>query len=267
VLGLTAALMVKRSTISLLPVVPLMLFWVLRRRPVRWWSYAASLATASLLVGLLVFDIGSQPTVQAADQPADQPDASAAAVAVLQFRPWVDQTAQRLLRVQPNDMLQRVVAAEVSQQRARTALRILFLSSTSRLGWSHVQLPAAWSALLAGGLAAVGVGLLLSVARPPTQPVPTWRSRVDWLAFWSVASGLAVVLAYLLLPSYTPNPYFPTGRYLFVLLLPMLLLLLRGVEACLPVDWRDYGILGLVATFAALDLTAWGWTLIQFYYV
>lgn len=279
-LGITAALLTKRSAVQLLPLLPLALAWGLWRRPLRWWTYAAIGGGALALALLLLFELPSQATVNAAENlnptPAPVGEGGFATASLparpgtaLAVRPWVDALAQRTVRVSLSLMIQEALDRQLSQQRLGTAFKVLFLSSTSRLGWAHVPLPLFWSLAIGVGLSLSGVGLLLHPLRrhrPGAPILPLWRARADWLACWGLAAALLVVLGYLFLPNYTPTVYFPTGRYLFVVLLPMLLLLVRGVEGCLPWRWHDYGLLALVGTFVALDTTAWAWSILRFYY-
>lgn len=279
-LSIAAALLAKRSTIMLLPLLPLALYWMAVRRPLRWWVYGALAGASLLLAALLIFQLPQAgATARAASQPAPTPapdervfstqSRPAQAGPPLTVRPWVDRTVERVLRVSPSSMVALALDWERNEALYPLAMRNLLYSSTIRLGWNHVDMPAIWRPYVAGGVAVVALGLVLRPLRRwmgwlDAAP-PVWRGRADWLAFWALLIGLAVVLTYLFAPPFFPYFYLPSGRYLFVVMLPMLLLLVRGIEGWLPTRLQALAPLLPVPFFLLLDIGAI-WTLVRFFY-
>jgi hypothetical protein len=77
---------------------------------------------------------------------------------------------------------------------------------------------------------------------------PTWVRRYLWLCVLSLATALIVTLLN------APAPILPQGRYLFLVLVPIMLLMALGMCSWWPRRWTIYGVATTWSALILLDL-------------
>lgn len=251
-LGLMVGVFSKRTAvIALLPFL-LALFWSLQRRPLRWWFWLLGISLLLLLGSVAAFRIN----------PLAEPPGG-----VLGVRPWLAELDRLYLRLSIDATLHSLTNWERSWQVYPTLFNAAFMTFWQRFGWGEVRMPPFWewaTALLVLGASA---GLLIKGLRDRAN-LATWQKRCIWLCLLMVIiAWLAVIVRVHPLPPPGIWPYIPRGRYMHLAMLPMLWLLILGVQGLCRERWQGWAVLVLVAFFVLLDTVAWAYTLLQFYYL
>lgn len=128
-----------------------------------------------------------------------------------------------------------------------TSLLFLNQSFWGSYAWHQVFIPGALQRMLLGCVVVTWLLALLWTALRRRQ-FPAWARGYIWLCALSIAVALVVTLLN------APAPVLPQGRYLFLLLIPIALLMAVGAVSWWPRRWTLYGV-GLVwVALMALDL-------------
>lgn len=121
---------------------------------------------------------------------------------------------------------------------------VSFESWWSSLGWVRYSPPTWWM----GIVVVLAVGVVLGVVQRLFRDRDTPMREVLGLAMMMLAIQIAGVYW-----AYFRFGDTPQGRHLFPCLVPALVLLWLGVEAWMPMRYRQYAAIGLVVVFALLD--------------
>ena len=124
---------------------------------------------------------------------------------------------------------------------------VLFRTWWFALGWARYFAPSWWMVVAATLVLVAVVGV---VRRFAGTDAPTRT----WMTLATAVIGVQVLAVYW---TFFRAAVGPQGRYLFPVMVPTLLLLWVGIEACTPVRYRRYAAVGLVFLFALLDSAAW----------
>ncbi|HEY0605065.1 MAG TPA: glycosyltransferase family 39 protein [Herpetosiphonaceae bacterium] len=128
-----------------------------------------------------------------------------------------------------------------------TSLLFLNQSFWGSYAWHQVFIPGALQRILLGCVVVTWLLALIWAAIRRRQ-FPAWARGYIWLCALSIAVALVVTLLN------APAPVLPQGRYLFLILIPIALLMAVGAVSWWPRRWTLYGV-GLVwAALIALDL-------------
>lgn len=125
----------------------------------------------------------------------------------------------------------------------RLSQSLLFLNQSfwGSYGWHRIALPANIQYGFLGLTAASWISVLVVLIARRARA--GWSETYCWLCAFAVATSLVLVMINV------PYPTVPQGRYLFPVLVPMLLLLAVGVCSWWPRRWLPYGV---TATWLAL---------------
>jgi 4-amino-4-deoxy-L-arabinose transferase-like glycosyltransferase len=236
-LSLAVALATKRTAVVGVVLFALALFWSLRRRPVRWWVWAAVLAVLGVTVGLGALEYGPRGW---------------------SAQPWLVSFDRRYLRLG----LDQGFVTSPSWRKYPLLFDVLFTSFWARFGWGSVAI-GGWAdwALRAVVLASVA-GLIVASIRSRGAGV-SWRRRVVCLFIVTVVvAWLAAIVRFEAQEGF----YVPRGRYIHLAIVPTIWLLALGVERLAPRRWRAQSLFVLTLLFALIDVAAWGGVLSNFYY-
>lgn len=128
-----------------------------------------------------------------------------------------------------------------------TSLLFLNQSFWGSYAWHQVFIPGPLQRLLLGCVVVTWLLALIGTAIRRRQ-FPAWARGYIWLCTLSIVVALIVALLN------APAPVLPQGRYLFLVLIPIVLLMAIGAVSWWPRRWTLYGA-GLVwAALIALDL-------------
>jgi len=240
VLGLTVAVLTKRT--ALVGVVPfaLALLWSLRRQPMRWWIWPALIAGFVLVVGFIALDPWGGWMV----------------------RPWLVELDRRYLRLSLDQLVASLFDWGNSNRNYALFFDVLFSSFWMHFGWGNIQLAWGWVWIMRAVVLVGIVGLFVAGLQPHTDS-EHWQRRIVWLF---VATVLVAWLAAVVRFEAEQSNYIPRGRYVHLAIVPTIWLLVLGFERLTPRRWRVYSLLGLVLFFVLIDTVAWLGTLSVFFY-
>jgi hypothetical protein len=128
-----------------------------------------------------------------------------------------------------------------------TSLGFLNRSFWGSYGWHQVFIPPALQQILLGGVVVSWATALVRLTIWRRQ-FPTWVRRYLWLCVLSLATALIVTLLN------APAPILPQGRYLFLVLVPIMLLMALGMCSWWPRRWTIYGVATTWSALILLDL-------------
>lgn len=251
--GMVVAFMTKRTALVMLFPLGFAMIWALLRRPVRWWVMPLIGTAALLALGFAMLE----PAVVGG--PAGDH-------VVLSVRPWFAALDQHYLRLYLNETIQSFTDPTLIGDRYRVLVVVLFSDMYTRVGWGHISLHAAWLWALAGLVVVALAGLALggSGAR---EDLALWQRRSLWLFLIIVSVGWFSLFVRLHpLPPLDVKVYIPRGRYMYWTMVPNLWLLALGLTWAAPRRWRTGAAYALLAFFACLDMAAWMWTMVGYYY-
>jgi len=140
-----------------------------------------------------------------------------------------------------------------------TSLLFLNRSFWSSYGWHQVFIPSTLQRILL--LCVVGTWLLALIwTTLRRRQFPRWTQRYIWLCVLSIGVALTITLLN------APAPVLPQGRYLFLVLIPIVLLMAIGLVSWWPRRWTLYGV-GLVwSALILLDMYTLGAVFIPGFY-
>lgn len=128
-----------------------------------------------------------------------------------------------------------------------TSLLFLNQSFWGSYGWHQVFIPGALQQILK--VCVLGTWMLALVwVTVRRQQFPSWARKYIWLCVLSIGTALTVTLLN------APAPVLPQGRYLFLVLIPILLLMAVGAASWWPRRWTLYGVGLAWSALIALDL-------------
>lgn len=132
-----------------------------------------------------------------------------------------------------------------------------------QFGWQSFALPRPLELVLGAAALAAALGLLRRLLRPGDGP-----PQRAALLLAAAALGLVTAAALAFFAAYLDQPYAPPpqGRYLFAAWAPICLLLAAGWSALFPAGRQWAGLRLLLATFLLLDLTVFLGLVIPYYY-
>jgi hypothetical protein len=247
-LGLTVALLTKRTALPLLAPAALALLWAWRRRPLPW-----TLVAPTALLALLALAGAALRFERVAGELRLLP------------RAWLVALDQAYLRLQIEPWLLSLEDWQRSAALYPQVISILFDSFWARLGWGNIDLGVVTDLLVRLVVAAAAMGLLAR-AWQNRGLLPLWQHRFIWLLLLMVSlAWTASILRIHPLPSSPQLLYFPRGRYMFWAMLPHLWLLALGWQGLFPARWRPATPLVLLALFVALSMLSWAVVLTGFY--
>jgi 4-amino-4-deoxy-L-arabinose transferase-like glycosyltransferase len=128
-----------------------------------------------------------------------------------------------------------------------TSVPFLNRSFWASYGWHQVSIPASVGHMLMGVVLATWITTLIWLVARRRQ-VPNWFQR--YVALCALAIGTALTVALL----NAPAPVLPQGRYLFLVLIPMLLMMAIGLCSWWPRRWTPYGVGVVWLALIALDV-------------
>jgi hypothetical protein len=115
-------------------------------------------------------------------------------------------------------------------------------------------------------LALGSIGLLVRLFWRPLS-LEVWQQRALLLFLVTLLGAtVSAMLRMHPLPPEGQRGFLTGGRYTFFVLLPLLLLMVLGLQTLLPMRWKPYGLPLILALFAIFNLTSWVWTIPHFYY-
>jgi 4-amino-4-deoxy-L-arabinose transferase-like glycosyltransferase len=250
-LGLAVAIASKRTGLSAVVPVALACLWSVWREPLR---PRVVLAGCAFLVVLAV----------AAVRPS-QVDMPGGPHLVLEVRPWLDTLDRLYLRLNINAWMRSVSDLSGSIRPYQALAVVGFTSFWVRLSWGNVALPPLWGWLFAGLCLASVIGLVAGA--PRLRALPLVQRRSLWLFVVAVIMGALSLAARLHpLPPADIDAYIPRGRYMFWTMVPVVWLLVFGLQQLVPQRWRSYVLYGLAGFMAAANLTAL-WMLLATYWL
>ncbi|MBV9788999.1 MAG: glycosyltransferase family 39 protein [Chloroflexi bacterium] len=140
-----------------------------------------------------------------------------------------------------------------------TSLLFLNRSFWGSYGWHQVFIPSTLQRILL--LCVVGTWLLALIwTTLRRRQFPRWTQRYIWLCVLSIGVALTITLLN------APAPVLPQGRYLFLVLIPIVLLMAIGLVSWWPRRWTLYGV-GLVwSALILLDMYTLGAVFIPGFY-
>ncbi len=253
VLSLLVGIFAKRT--ALIGVIPfsLALFWAVYRRPVPWWIWLSGGITMTLLVGYSAFELFPPVTVDGTRH-------------MLQARPWLVSLDQTYLRLQIDNTFRSLLDWQNSRQIYPQLLQVVFFSFWVRLGWGHVSLGWPGDLLILVIVVAGGTGLIKQGAHL-RHTLTLWQQRCILLfSVTAVVALLATMVRVHPLPPPGSWVYIPVGRYMHLVLLPIVWLLVLGIQGLLPQRWQPVALFSLVGGFVVLDIFAWAVILPTYYY-
>lgn len=236
ILGLAVAVATKRTAVVGIVPFALALFWSLRRRPVRWWAWAAALVVLGLALGYGSFEYGARGW---------------------SVRPWLADLDRQYFRLG----LDQGIVATPNWQTYPLLLDVLFTSFWARFGWGSTAI-GGWAdwALRAVVLASIAGLAIAGIRSRGTRAL--WRRRVIWLFAVTVIVGwLAAIVRFEAQEGF----YVPRGRYMHLAIVPTIWLLVLGFERLWPRRWRAQSLFALIVLFALIDTAAWAGALIGLY--
>lgn len=251
-LGLTVAILTKRTALGASVPLALALLWSVRRTPLRPWVGVAILAGVGLVGGIAGLHA---ETIVGPSGPHT----------VLTARPWLVSLDRAYLRLNIDQWIESVTDVDRIGGRYELLVRIVFTSFWTRFSWGNLAAAPLWDVVMAALALAASVGLLVGVFRE-APGLPLWRRRCLLMFFAAVVvAWLSVFVRLHPLPPVTEPIYVPRGRYMFWSLVPHIMLLALGLLWLVPRGWRNRSALALLACFVALDLSVWAWTFVRFY--
>lgn len=251
-LGVAVGAMTKRT--ALVAVIPLLLafVWAVARAPQRWWLLP--------LLSLSLAGVAAAATLQ--PQLVTEPPPPHTVLAV---RPWVDALGRDYLRTPVDSLVRSLSDPTLIGDRYWTLVWVAFSGYYTHFAWGNVAMHPAWAASLAA-MAVVALGGLVAAMRPSVN-LPLWQRRCLWVFLLSVILAWTSLFVRLHpLPPLDQPVYIPRARYMFWALVPTLWLFVTGLASAVPERWRRVVVVGLLAFFACLNLVAWLWTIIPYYY-
>jgi hypothetical protein len=140
-----------------------------------------------------------------------------------------------------------------------TSIPFLNRSFWGSFGWHTVSISSPVAIVLLCLVIGTWIcALALSVRS--SMPYPAWARRYIWLSILAAAS--AVLTVFLM----TPLPTLPQGRYLFVVLIPIMILVTVGLCSWWSQRWTAHGIILVWLFLIALDLYTIFWVMIPGFY-
>jgi hypothetical protein len=128
-----------------------------------------------------------------------------------------------------------------------TSLVFLNQSFWGSYGWHQVFIPGALQKILMGCVVGTWLLALIWITARRRQ-IPGWASGYFWLCVLSIVTALIITLLN------APAPVLPQGRYLFLVLIPILLLMAIGAASWWPRRWTLYGVGLIWSALILLDL-------------
>ena len=181
-------------------------------------------------------------------------------------RPAIDAWFYRYFRAGLEQTLVNLVSAERQAVYLMTA-RIVFISFWAAFGWRDVMLalPWYWIPLGATALAALGLVLGEKVGRAGHRKARGWRA--SFTVFALLAVGLAWAAAVARSQAYQgATAYLSHGRYAYVAILPFAFLLVKGLQAWVPLPWRPASLWVFILLVVSFDAVSFLGYLVPFYY-
>jgi hypothetical protein len=239
-LSLIVAVLTKRTAlVSALPF-GLALLWSLRRSPLRWWVWLASVIALGVIVGFAALEYGPAGwTVQ----------------------PWLAALDRRYLRLSLDQIAVALPNWESIRASYPSLFDVLFTSFWVRFGWGNIGMGWGWDWAVRAVVLTGVIGLIVALW-PRNGDHVFWQRRVVWLFVTTVLiAWIAAVVRF----EAQPGGYVPRGRYMHLAIVPTVWLLMLGFERLAPRRWRTHSLLAPVLFFATLDLAALVGALSNFY--
>jgi 4-amino-4-deoxy-L-arabinose transferase-like glycosyltransferase len=128
-----------------------------------------------------------------------------------------------------------------------TSVPFLNRSFWGSYGWHQVYIPQALQHMLMGVVVVSWAVALMRVIIRRRQ-FPAWVRQYVWLCVLAIVTALTVTLLN------APAPILPQGRYLFLVLIPIVVLMAFGLCSWWPRRWTAYGVSVVWSALIALDL-------------
>jgi hypothetical protein len=132
------------------------------------------------------------------------------------------------------------------------ALRWLFVTFWSGFGTGQPGLPQGAIVVLSGLSALAVIGIIRAWRE---SRVTSWQQQIVLFYVMTVAASLVVSI----LRIDPPGGYVPSTRHLYVSIIPTVFFILVGLGSWIPLQWRRYGMAGLIISLHILGL----WSLVN----
>lgn len=254
VLGLLVGLLAKRTAV--IGVIPFgfALLWAIHQQATRWWAWIGGMLALIVLVSSSAFQYD---VIVMADGPHQ----------LLRVRPWLVALDEAYLRLNIDASIQSLTDWKRSHAFYPILIEVAFTSYWQRFGWGHVRMGALWERATMALALLASLGLAVQGLRARNR-LALWQKRCIWLFLATLVAAVAALIVRLhpLPPPGVWWTFIPGGRYIHFTIIPVICLLVIGMQGLTTKSGRAYSLAVLLIYFALLDTAAWAFTIGPFYY-